>query len=550
MNLSNLAPEIDALRQGMDWDTEDIARAQILVETTFGDSHPGSAHLDRLAKMAGDGIKYGGAKPSHFTVTDICDGIAQGHAGMNYSLVSREMIVNMVEIHQMANGFDGMVCVSSCDISVPAHLMAMARLDVPAIFVPGGVMPMAAEGFTLEQIGNANANLKKQKITSCQMKRLQQDACTGCGACQFMGTAATMQVMAEALGLALPHSALMPASMKFIDNMSKSAGKQILNLVKQNCKVSDILTKDAMHNAIVIHGAIGGSTNALLHLPAIAHEAGIDFDPDYIDKVHRSVPFLVNTRPVGSYATDMFWYAGGVPQVMLMLKDHLKLDVMTVTGKTLGENLEDIAEELAFYQGYLQNYKLEVSDIICELSSQGAIAVLKGNIAEQGCVVKYTGLPASMRLFRGNARVFDDEISARNAILQGDICEGDCIVIRYAGPKGCGMPEMFYTTEALCADPKLIATTAIITDGRFSGASKGPCIGHISPEAAEGGAIAFIEDGDIIEINIEQRSINLCGVDLAARRAQGASPAVYEKGVLGYYRKHATSAMDGGYIDG
>ena len=558
MDIRNNAPEIDALRQGMDWDCEDIERYQILIETVYGDSHPGSTHLDRLAKMADDGIKYHGAKPSHFTATDICDGIAQGHDGMNYSLASREIIAAMCEIHAKANGFDGAVFISSCDKAVPAHLMAMARLNLPSVFVPGGTMPFAANGFTLEQIGNVNARFKTGELTREQFTQYQKDACTSCGACQFMGTACTMQVMAEALGLALPHSALMPANMKYINNMAKAAGKTVVELVKKNLHARDILTEKAFHNAVVIHGAIGGSTNALLHIPVIAREAGLEVKADLFDELHRKVPFLVDTRPVGKYSTDMFWYAGGVPALMMKLKDLLYLDALTVTGKTVGENLEYIEKNglLEQYKGYLCNFGVTPEDVIHEISPQGAIAILKGNIAKSGAVVKYTGLPKNMRLFRGKAKVFDDELSARNAILEKRIKPGDCIIIRYCGPRGSGMPEMFYTTESLCASSELVATTAILTDGRFSGASKGPCIGHISPEAAQGGEIGLVRDGDIIEIDIENRSLNAIGVDFEKRREENKN-IINEKtaenktecgGILSLYRKYASNAIDGGYM--
>ena len=562
--ITKIAPEIDALRQGMDWDKEDIGRKQILIDTVFGDSHPGSVHLDRLARMASDGIKYGGAKPSHFTVTDMCDGIAQGHEGMNYSLVSREIIAGMVEIHARANNFDGIVAISSCDKSVPAHLMALARLNKPSVFVPGGVMPFAGGGFTLEQIGAVSVRHAKGEITDAQFAACKADACPSCGACQFMGTAGTMQVLAEALGLALPHSALAPANAKVIDDIAKASGKACLNLVHGNIRARDILNEKALHNAIVIHGAIGGSTNALLHLPAIAHELGIELDMNRFDELHRKTPFLVNTRPVGKYSTELFWYAGGVPRVMSALKDLLYLDALTVTGKTLGENLEDVAEELSRSERYLDNYNIKRGDIIKPLADHGAIAVLHGNIARDGAVLKYTALPASMQVFTGPARVFDDELSARSAIIEKKVHPGDCIVIRYAGPKGSGMPEMFYTTEALCADAELVSTTAIITDGRFSGASRGPCIGHISPEAAEGGDIALIEDGDMIAINVPERTIDVVGVDLERRRAershaapQSGEPQTGEPqsggsqtgGILGVYKKLAVSAMKGGYMN-
>lgn len=543
------APEIDALRQGMDWDETDILRKQILIDSTFGDSHPGSAHLDRLVRMASDGVKYSGAKPSVFTVTDICDGIAQGHDGMNYSLASRDIIAGMVEIHAKANDFDGLVAVSSCDKSVPAHLMAIARLNLPSIFVPGGVMPAAAEGFTLEQIGNVSVKCRKGEMSQAEFEKCQQDACPSCGACQFMGTAATMQVLSEALGLALPHSALMPAGLKFIENSAKAAGRMCVRLVEQNIRARDILTQKAFHNAIVIHGAIGGSTNALLHLPAIAHELGVELDMRLFDELHRKTPFLTNTRPVGQFSTEMFWYAGGVPRVMLEVQDLLELDALTVTGKTLGENLEAIQSELDRREKYLANYGRKREDIIKRISDHGAIAVLYGNLAEDGAVLKYTALPKEMQVFCGPARVFDDELSARNAIIEKKIRPGDCIVIRYAGPKGSGMPEMFYTTEALCADEELVSTTAIITDGRFSGASRGPCIGHISPEAAQGGNIALIQDGDMISIDVPKRRLDALNVDFESRRRRFSYTPPKEGGILGIYKKNAVSAMKGGYMD-
>lgn len=548
-DLKQNAPEIDALRQGMDWDETDILRKQILIDSTFGDSHPGSAHLDRLVQMAADGVKYSGAKPSVFTVTDMCDGIAQGHDGMNYSLVSRDIIAGMVEIHAKANDFDGLVAISSCDKSVPAHLMAIARLNLPSVFVPGGVMPAAAGGFTLEQIGNVSVKCRQGDMTEEAFHKCQQDACPSCGACQFMGTAATMQVLSEALGLALPHSALMPVGLKFIQNAAKAAGRACVRLVEQNIRARDILTEKAIKNAIVIHGAIGGSTNALLHLPAIAHELGIDLDMRLFDELHRKTPFLVNTRPVGEFSTEMFWYAGGVPRVMLAVKDLLELDALTVTGKTLGENLAEIEGELVRWEGYLDNYGLKREDVIKKLSDTGAIAVLYGNLAEDGAVLKYTALPKEMQVFCGPARVFDDELSARNAIIEKRINPGDCIVIRYAGPKGSGMPEMFYTTEALCADEILVSTTAIITDGRFSGASRGPCIGHISPEAAQGGNLALIKDGDMISIDVPNRRIDAIGVDFESRRKGFSYAPQKESGILGIYKKNAVSAMKGGYMD-
>ncbi len=551
MPINTIAPEMDALRMGMHWNEEDLRRRQILVESTFGDSHPGSVALDRLVAMASDGIKFKGHKPSSYTTTDMCDGIAQGHEGMNYSLVSREMIAGMVEIHAKASAFEGMVCISSCDKSVPAHLMAMARLNLPAIFVPGGVMATGGNGFTLEQIGNVNARYKKNEISENEFKACQADACPTCGACQFMGTAATMQIMGEALGLALPHSAVMPASSTNIQNMAKKAGSLLIQLLEKNIRVKDILTEKALHNALVIHGAIGGSTNALLHLPAIAREAGIPFDVDTVDEIQRRIPFMVNTRPIGQYSTDIFWYAGGVPALMLELKEHLHLDVMTVTGRTLGENLKDLEKRgsLKAAEAYLTNFRLKKSDVITRLNDHGAIAILKGNIAGEGAVVKYVGMDEKMHRFTGQARVFYNELDARQAILNREVHKGDVVIISYAGPRGSGMPEMFYTTEALCADPELVSSTAIITDGRFSGASKGPCIGHVSPEAAEGGNIGLLKDGDRIVIDIPKRSLDAPDVDFEARRKEMPPRTTDSPGILGVFKKLATSAISGGYMN-
>ncbi len=550
MGINTNAPEMDALRMGMHWDEEDIERKQILVESTFGDSHPGSVGLDKLVNMAADGIKFRGAKPSSYTTTDICDGIAQGHEGMNYSLVSRELIAGMVEVHAKASAFDGLVCISSCDKAVPAHLMALARLNLPGIFVPGGVMPSGPNGFTLEQIGNVNAGFKKNIISEETFRICQASACPSGGACQFMGTAATMQIMAEAMGLSLPHSAVMPASSTDIQNMAKQAGARLVELQKKGIRVRDILTPESMHNALVIHGAIGGSTNALIHLPAIAEEAGIPFYADEVDRIQRQIPFLVNTRPVGRYATDMFWYAGGVPALMIILKEHLNLDVLTVTGQTLGENLEQMERSgyLKEKEGFLANYSVSKKDVIKKLNDSGAIAILKGNIARDGAVVKYVGMDEKMHTFTGTARVFYTELDARDAILTRRIQPGDVVVIAYAGPKGSGMPEMFYTTEALCADPELVSSTAIITDGRFSGASKGPCIGHVSPEAAEGGEIGLLKDGDRIRIDIPSRIIEALGVDFEQRRKEISRKQEKLPGILGIFQATAASAMAGGYM--
>jgi len=565
--IRKIGPEIDALRQGMDWHVNDLDRVQILIESTQGSSHPGSFGLKDLVEEVEKGVIYAQGKPGQYTVTDICDGIAQGHEGMSYSLLSREIIAGMVEIHAKANPVDGLVLISSCDKALPAHLMAAARLNMPTIHVPGGVMLAGPDGLTLEQVGTYSVWHRKGEINDEQFCRLKTASCPTCGACQFMGTAGTMQVMSEALGLSLPGTATIPYALKTIRTLARDAGVQIIRLVEKEIKARDILTYEAFYNAVVIHAAISGSTNALLHLPAIAREVGIDLEPSLFDEVNKKVPFIVNTRPAGKYATELFWYAGGVPAVMLALKEFLNLDVLTCTGMTLGDNLQFIKDSgwIQANNGYLNNYRLKPEDIISPpnrpLQSQGSIAVLKGNLAPEGSVVKHSAINPEMHVHVGPAKVFGDELSAREAVLTGEIKPGDVIVVSYAGPKGSGMPEMFYTTEAIAADPQLISTTALVTDGRFSGATRGPAIGHVSPEAQEGGPIALVEDGDLIKIDIPGRTINIVGINNKHLNPEEISEVLKErqkywqpknnsseKGILSIYKKLAVSAMAGGYM--
>ena len=353
MNLNSqrvrkLAPESDPLKLGMGWTLEDLDRPQIMVESTFGDSHPGSAHLDQLVAEAMEGIKEGGGRGARYFATDICDGIAQGHDGMNYSLVQRDMIANMIEIHGMANGFDGGVFIASCDKGVPASLMGLCRLNMPSIVITGGVMDAGPDLLTLEQIGAYDAMCQRGEITEEKLEFYKHHACPSCGACSFMGTASTMQITAEALGLMLAGSALMPATCEELKEMARKAGHQVIKLVEMGLKVSDIVTEKSFENAIMVHAAISGSTNSLIHIPAIAHELGIDIDADTFDRIHRNAHYLLDIRPAGRWPAQFFYYAGGVPAVMEEIRSMLHLDVMTVTGKTLGENLEELKEN-GFY---------------------------------------------------------------------------------------------------------------------------------------------------------------------------------------------------------
>ena len=341
-DIRKIAPEMDPLRRGMGYTSEDLSKPQIIVESTFGDSHPGSIHLLKFANNAAMGVGEKGGRASRFFATDICDGMAQGHDGINYSLASRDTIASLIEIHANATPFDGGVFITSCDKGVPAHLMAIGRINIPAIVVTGGVMKAGPNLLTLEQIGTYSAMEKRGEITEDELTYYKNNACPSAGSCSFMGTAATMQIMAEALGLMLPGSAVMPATCEDLENVAIEAGKQIVELAKKNLKARDIVTAKSFENAIIIHAAISGSTNSLLHIPAIAHEFGVDIDAESFDRIHRYAPYLLNIRPTGKWPAEYFYYAGGVPAIMEEVKDLLHLDVMTVTGKTLGENLEDL----------------------------------------------------------------------------------------------------------------------------------------------------------------------------------------------------------------
>jgi dihydroxy-acid dehydratase len=558
--------QMDTLCCGTGWDEADLANPQILVEDVFGSSHPGSIHLDTLAEEGSIGIYQNGGKPANFHGTDICDGWAMSHDGMNFILPSREVLCDLVEVHGRVIPWDGLVVISSCDKSVPAHLMAAARLNIPAIHIPGGSNRAGPDMSHSLLVGELATRMRQGEDVVPEIRNYKLSGCPGAGACQFMGTASTMQCMAEALGMALPGSALAPVSLFEIRRLARRAGRQIMQLSQKGIRPADILTREAFENAIKVHAALSGSTNALLHLPAIAHELGIDIDAQSFDRINRETPYIVDVQPSGKYVTEMVWYAGGVPRVQIELADILNLDVMTVTGHTLGENLDRLKTE-GFFQrgeGYLANYRLKREEVIHRVDDNkgfGSIAVLKGNIAPEGAVVKFSAVGPDMLTHEGPARVFDREEAALEAVMNGRIDPGSVIVLRYEGPRGSGMPEMLATTEALVTNPKL-QHTAIITDGRFSGATRGPCIGHVSPEAVAGGPIALVEDDDLLSIDIPGRNLNIVGhadrrmnpaevqVLLAERNKQWKAPSlVHPRGILKRYVNQAVSAIKGAYLE-
>ena len=558
----------DALRLGMNWTEEDLSKPQVLVESAWGMGHPGTFHFEPLITEVNNGVFEAGGKPGVFTVSDICDGVVQATSGMSYSLVSRDVIAAMVEIHALGHPHDGMVLISGNDKSVPAHLLAIARCNLPSILLPGGTQLNAPDSLTSDLTWAIGMSVERGEVPHEDLELAQQTACPTCGACQFMGSASTGQVMAEALGLALPGSALTPSFLTKHLRYARATGKQVLNLIREGITPRDVLTRKAFENAIVIHAATGGSTNALIHLPAIAYEAGIDITVDDFDRIHRIVPVLANVKTTGRYPVEYFWYAGGVPRLMLELKDVLHLDCLTVTGKTLGENLQEIEKSRFFDEriGYLHNYKIAQNEIIRPRSNpfgaEGGVAILRGNIAPGGAMIKAFSVPKEMHVHIGPARVFDTEDSALDSLIgrkgARKVAPGEVVVIRYEGPRANGMPEMYFASAIIAADPALNHTTAMITDGRYSGAMKGPCVGHVTPEAIDGGPLALVEEDDLIEINIGERRLAIVGVEkkaakpeviertLAQRRAGWTPPPFrHTRGILSLYSRVAAGSSDG-----
>jgi dihydroxy-acid dehydratase len=558
----------DALRLGMNWTEEDLAKPQVLVDSADGMGHPGTFHFRSLVDEVSNGVFEAGGKPGVFTVSDICDGVVQATAGMSYSLVSRDIMAAMVEIHALGHPHDGMVLVSGNDKSVPAHLVAMARCDLPSIHLPGGTQLNSPDYLTSDKMWPIGADVERGDVPREDLEVAQRGGCPTCGACQFMGSASTGQVLAEALGLALPGSALTPAPLTRLLRYARATGKQAVNLIQTNLTARRILTRDAFENAIVLHAAVGGSTNALLHLPVVAREAGVDIGIDDFDRIHRRVPVLANVKTTGKYPVEYFWYAGGVPAVMLELRDMLHQNCLTVTGKTVGENLDDIAASPVYFaerRGYLNNVKVTKDEIIRPradpFGSDGGVAVLYGNLAPGGAMIKAFSVPAEMRVHTGRARVFEFEEEAVHALVSRQITPGDVLVIRYEGPRANGMPEMYYATAILSADPVLNKTTAIVTDGRYSGAMQGPCIGHVAPEAIDGGPIALVAEGDLIEINVPERRLAIVGTGgehrepqdietiLADRRSIWRPPRPrHDSGILELYSRVARDASSGASI--
>ena len=559
-----LNPEADPLLLGCGLAPDELEKPHILIESSQGDSHPGSKHLPGLAESIKAGILKAGGQPAQYTATDICDGVACGHGGIGYSLVSRDFLAGLMEIHAQSRPYDAVVALSSCDKAVPGQLMALALLDRPSIMVCGGSM-MPGPAFCTAVKGYETQGL----VAEGRMSRAEADfyTLTGAwshGACQYMGTAATMQLMAEALGLALPGNALVPAWSNLAGHYADQAGRRAMGLLASGLSARGILTREAFLNAIVIHAAVSGSTNALLHLPAIARLAGVEIGPADFDRIHRQIPVLCSLQLSGRWPNQFLWLAGGVPALMKRLKNFIHLDCLTVTGRTVGENLADL-EKLEYFrraQFYLEPYGRTPDEIIQPLDSpvkpDGGLAVLFGNLAPDGAVIKFAAADPAMHVHTGPARVFESEAEAVAAIDSGAVRPGDVLVIRYEGPRGSGMPEMFKATEILANRPELKSSVTLVTDGRFSGATRGPVVGHVSPEAAVGGPIALVEEGDLIRIDVPGRRLEIVGFQgrtaeeipsvMAARAGAWKRPPKKLAGVLGLFKRLAGPTASGASI--
>ena len=525
---------------------EELDRPLIGVVSAFSEIVPGHSHLDKLAQAVKDGVRMAGGTPVLVPAIGVCDGIAMGHTGMKYSLPSRELIADSVETMALAHCFDGLVLVPNCDKIVPGMLMAAARLNIPSILVSGGPMLAGRQGqrkVSLSQMFEAVGSYKAGMIDDATLDDFTKNTCPGCGSCAGMYTANSMNCLSEAIGMALPGNGTIPAVYSARTQLAKHAGMQVMKLVEQNLCPRDILTPAAFENALATDMALGCSTNSVLHLLAIANEAGVPMDLATINAVSARVPNLCHLAPAGPTHIEDLYAAGGVQAVMKQLADAglLHTELLTVTGKTLGENLA----------GAENRDPSAIRPMDNPYSTTGGIAVLWGNIAKDGCVVKRSAVAPEMLAHEGPARVFDSEDEAIAAIYAGQIHPGDVVVIRYEGPKGGpGMREMLNPTSAL-AGMKLDKTVALITDGRFSGASRGASIGHVSPEAAQGGEIALIEEGDTISIDIPAGKVELkvSEEELERRRADWKAPAPrITTGWLGRYARLVSSANTGAVL--
>ena len=519
---------------------EERRRPMIGIVSSFNEIVPGHMNLDKITEAVKMGVAMAGGMPVVFPAIAVCDGIAMGHVGMKYSLVTRDLIADSTECMAMAHGFDGLVCIPNCDKNVPGLLMAAARVNIPTIFVSGG--PMLAghvhgQKRSLSSMFEAVGSVAAGTMTMDELAEFEEKVCPTCGSCSGMYTANSMNCLTEALGMGLPGNGTIPAVYSERLKLAKHAGMAVMDMYRKNIRPRDIITKEAIINALTVDMALGCSTNSMLHIPAIAHEIGFDFDISYANEISAKTPNLCHLAPAGPTYMEDLNEAGGVYAVMNELKSAglLNEDCMTVTGKTIGEAVDGVANKNPEVIRTLDN----------PYSKTGGLAVLKGNLAPDGSVVKRSAVVPEMMVHEGPARVFDCEEDAIAAIKGGKIVPGDVVVIRYEGPKGGpGMREMLNPTSAI-AGMGLGSSVALITDGRFSGASRGASIGHVSPEAAVGGPIALVEEGDIIKIDINNTTITLdVPDDVLAQRKAAWKPRT-PKVTTGYLARYAAMVTSG-----
>ena len=524
----------------------EIGKPLIGVVSSKNDIVPGHMNLDKIVDAVKQGVALAGGVPIVFPAIAVCDGLAMGHVGMKYSLVSRELIADSTESMAMAHPFDGLVMVAACDKNVPGLLMAAARLNIPSIVISGGAMlagHFEGHKVSYSNISEAVSQFRTGKITPIQFEDLENKACPTCGSCSGMFTANSMNCLSEVLGMALPGNGTIPAVYSARLRLAKESGMKIMDLVRDDLKPRDIMTRDAFMNALAIDMALGCSTNSMLHLPAIAHECGIDLDLSVANEISKHTPNLCHLAPAGNHYIEELDEAGGIRAVMAEIAKlgFLKTDLMTVTGKTVAENIKGAK---------ILNTEI-IHTVDNPISKEGGIAVLKGNLAPEGSVVKRSAVAPEMMHHKGKARVFDCEEDALNAIYGGKINAGEVVVIRYEGPKGGpGMREMLNPTSAIMGSG-LGNCVALITDGRFSGATRGAAIGHVSPEAAVGGPIALIKEGDMIEIDIPANtiSVDVSDEEMTKRRAEWKprTPRV-NTGYLARYAKLVSSGCKGAVL--
>ena len=538
-----------ALYHGCGYSYEDLQKPRIAIANSWSEINPGHIHLRNLAEIVKKTIKEKGGTPMEFNTIGSCDGIVNSGNFAKYILPSREIIANSVECTLRAYNFDGVVMVCSCDKIIPGMLMAAARCDIPTLFITGGVMkekifqeePLKGQRFVTSDVKEAIGKLKANKITLEQFQLIESETCCSPGACNMMGTANTMAGIVEVLGLSLPGCATMNAISDQKDLLCIESGRRILELIKQQITALDLITEKSIMNGIKVALSFGGSTNMILHMLALAREIGLVLDHFSFDKLSKEIPLLTKLKPASKYTVSDFHNAGGIRVLMKKLSHHLNLSTRTILGKTLGEFLENV--------DVFENEIIRSTENPIE--NEGGIAVLSGNLAPQGAIIKQSAVNKDMRYHKGPAKVFNSEEEVREALLKNKVNKGDVLIIRYEGPKGGpGMRELSIPA-AMLVGMGLGDSVAMITDGRYSGATRGPCIGHVCPEAFEGGAIALVQNGDLIEINIDDRKLDILVSDNEMEeRAKAWKKPKHKiiKGYLNFYRKVVSSAKDGAYI--